>query len=149
MRVDCNNDDSHCEANSNINTYTYDKPGHLQGYSDDIWTTYSSRNCGGTGSGVDAIYGNLYDGNKHYKASNTYNTVEDCKKSCYENQECNCIDYYSNPNDSSEILCTLKKECPDDPNTTCIPHGYFNTFTYDNSGTDNLPIISFFINVLL
>ena len=45
------------------------------------------------------------------------------------------VKYYSNPNDSSDILCTLKKECPDDPNTTCIPHGFFNTFTYDNSGS--------------
>ena len=80
MRVDCNNDDSHCETDSNINTYTYDKPGQLQGYSDDIWDTYTSRHCGSVSTGVDAIYGNRHSGNNTYNQTYTYNTIEDCKK---------------------------------------------------------------------
>ena len=125
MHSDCDDIDN-CESLTGTNTYTYDKPGYLQGYNDNNWTTNERKHCyaghGVTGDDPVSTYGNIMGGNDQRNTSASKNTLEHCKKSCFEHPDCNCITMYPSNN-----LCYLRKDCNIDQ---CPGHNLFNVYTY-------------------
>ena len=90
MRQDCEFTD--CLNSDVFNSFKLtNKPDDLNGYSDISWTDHTGKNCYKGHGGQNVIN---YDSNIDYSK----NTLEHCKRACFDNLECNCITYHSNSN---------------------------------------------------
>ena len=125
LRNDCDFD--HCPTSSDYNSYILtNKPNYLVGYDDTNWSSNSGANCF-VGSGAEEAITNTYNNLDHSK-----NILDHCKRTCFEDPECNCITYHTSDN-----LCYMRKNCSI---SSCAQGTVYDTYTYtEGSSSQSTP----------